>query len=167
MWSVLTRKNAAAATIRACRMRSSLRRSRHMCKSRSDHSAKCCRFWEWTSRIITGTRCTPYLILKKSVAAVPAFVGTEKRQTENRETAGMEDYRQSRHRVGSFRVYTRREHMRSSISMPVRSRMNCPARSSVISGGFYILLRSRHTMRIPVTVCCAMCWCAADSTAVR
>ncbi len=28
--------------------------------------AKCCRFWGWTSRIITGTRCTPCLILKKA-----------------------------------------------------------------------------------------------------
>ena len=34
---------------------------------------------------------TPYLILKKSVAVVPAFVGTVKPQTENRETAKRED----------------------------------------------------------------------------
>lgn len=60
-------------------------------QSRSDHSAKCCRFWGWTSRIIIGTRCTPYLILKKSVAVVPAFVGTVMPQTENRETAKRED----------------------------------------------------------------------------
>ena len=167
MRSVLTRRNAVDATIRACHMRSSSKRNRHMCRSRSETSAKCCRFWGWTSRIITGTRCTPCLILKKSVAAVPEPVETVKLQMESRETAKTEDKRQSRHRVGLFRVYTKREHMRSSILMPVRSRMNYPVRSSVISGGFYILLRSRHTMRIRVTVCYATCWCAADSTAVR
>lgn len=66
MRSVLTRRNAVDATIRACHMRSSSKRNRHMCRSRSETSAKCCRFWGWTSRIITGTRCTPCLILKKA-----------------------------------------------------------------------------------------------------
>ena len=101
------------------------------------------------------------------LAAVPEPVETVKLQMESRETEKTEDLRQSRHRVGLFRVYTKRERMRSSISMPVRSRMNCPVRSSVTSGGFCILLKSRHTMRTPVTVCCVMCWCGADSTVVR
>ena len=84
-------KKCGGCDYQACHMRSSSKRSRHMCRSRSETFAKCCRFWGWTSRIITGTRCTPCLILKKSVAAVPEPVETVKLQMESRETAKTED----------------------------------------------------------------------------
>ncbi len=62
-----------------------------MCRSRSETFAKCCRFWGWTSRIITGNKVHAVFDIEKSVAAVPEPVETVKLQMESRETAKTED----------------------------------------------------------------------------